>query len=141
MLFFISTVFNTLQAKETEVILIEAEIYTLEQSKEMGNLNSQLKEAVLEHSPKMLAEIGKDATIEIGDQTHDGKDLDMIKLYIQSDEKKDSYNLDFQLISKDEQSVSRIDNTSFNSTLTFSASINGSVKIAKIKTKKYKNKK
>ena len=140
-LFFITTVLNTLMAKEIAVILIEVEIYKLEKSTKLDNLNSQLENAVLEESPKLITEVGKDATIEIGSKTIDGKNLDMIKLYIKSNIKDDNYDLDFQLISKGEQNVSRIEDIRFNNTLTVSASINQSVKIAKIKTTKYKNKK
>jgi len=140
-LFIVSSILNLSIAKEAEVILIEAEIYNLKESQKLHDLNAQLEEAVLEESPRLLMEVGKDATIEIGIQDSEGKDIDMIRLYINSNDKEDSYDLDFQLISKGEKSISRIEDTSLNSTLAVSASINDSVKVAKIRTTKFKNKK
>ncbi len=130
---------NSSIAKETAVISIEAEIYKLESSKKLKQINTQLEQATLESSPQLITEEGKDATIEIGIENDDGKVIDMLRIYFASNATEDNYDLEFQLISEGDERLSRIEDVQLNSTITLSSAINGVAKIVKIKATKFKN--
>jgi len=124
----------TVEAKDIEVILIKTEIYSIPASKELTNLTTQLEEASLEKSPKLIVNIGEDAKIETG-----AKESEILSLYFKFDQTGKHFDIDFQLNSKGNQSISKLEGNPLNSSLTISASINNVTKIVKIKTQKFNN--
>jgi hypothetical protein len=125
------------QAKESEVILIEAEIYQREKPEKMAEVDDILSGAILVESPTLLINVGTDATIEIGSQNKQGKDENMLRLYLKSDIQGKNYDVSFQLNSKGDERISRVESIKLGGTLILSSSLNNIFKIAKIKTRKF----
>ncbi|KGJ93498.1 hypothetical protein [Thalassotalea sp. ND16A] len=126
----------TVDAKDVAVVFIEVEIYSIQASKELADLETQLKGATLEESPKLIVNVGESATIKTAIQS---TEIEMIRLYLKVDQTGKYFDLDFQLNSKGNQSISRLEDNPLNSSFAVSASINDTTKIVKIKTRKFDN--
>lgn len=132
---FIFTMSFTTEAKEGEAILIKTKIYTIPTSKNLNNLSIQLVEKQLDETANLIVKLGEDATIETGDKVSG-----IINLYFQFDETGEYFDVDYQLKSKGNQSISKLEGNTLNSSLTISASINNVTKLIKIETEKFDNK-
>ena len=121
---------NIAIGEETSIILIEMEIYNLNktQKNENGANTSEtqqpLQVAKLESSPRLMIELGKEATIEIATQTADGKDEDMFRLLLNSNALENNYDIDIGLTNKGAERVTSIADLAFNNTFALSTSIN-----------------
>lgn len=135
------TLFNA-SAKEKlqEVILIEAEIYkhpTAKMATSETNFDDLFAGAVLETSPVLTMNVAGTAAIEIGLHNKDGDD-DMLRLNFKSGAFGNKYTIDFQLTHQNEEKISTVV-TDVDSTLILTSKLNGTLKIAKIKTRKFSN--
>jgi len=140
--FLITVLFTTfiskVHATEGEVILIEAEIYKHPTAKKQSEVDEFLTGAILESSPVLIMKVGGKAKIEIGLQHEDGSDDDMLRLDFKSDSLGEKYTVDFQINSQGSERISSVE-TQLNSILVLSTSLYGTLKIAKIKTRKFAN--
>jgi len=133
------TLFNvSAKEKQQEVILIEAEVYKHLTAKKQSEIDELLTGAILETAPVLIMKVGGTAAIEISLQNEEGKDNDMLRLHFQSDQNGVDYNVDFQLNSNGAERISSVA-TTVDSTLILSSSLYGTLKIAKIKTRKFAN--
>lgn len=125
--------------KEHAVILIEAQIYkhpTASSATSDTDFDELLTGADLESEPVLIMAVGGEAQIEIGVQQHDGSDDDMLRLAFKSESLGTRYTVDFQLSSQNNKKISTVV-ADVNTTLILSSKLKGSLKIVKIKTRKF----
>jgi hypothetical protein len=130
----------TVNAKDVEVVFIEVEIYSIPASKELTDLDSEFKGAILEESPNTLINVGDYTTMEVGSQFSETEDNDMFNIYFKVDQAGKYFDVDFQLNNESNQRISQLKDNPLDSQLVISASINGNTKLVKIKTTKFDNK-
>jgi len=136
-LFTIFTLFNvSANEKQQAVILIEAEVYKHLTAKKQSEIDELLTGAILETAPVLIMNVGGTAAIEISLQNEEGNEDDMLRLHFQSDKNGVDYTVDFQLNNKGAERISSVE-TTVDSTLVLSSSLYGTLKIAKIKTRKF----
>lgn len=125
----------TLEAKDIEVILIKSTIYTIPASKNLSSISIQSEEKQLDETANLIVSLGEDASIETGD-----KESGIINLYFKFDEAGEYFDIDYQLKSNGNQSISKLEGNPLSSSLTISASIDNITKLVKIETEKFNNK-
>jgi hypothetical protein len=137
----LTNIFNTSYAKETPIILIDMEVYNLDNTKKKMNIEKETQQAIqaakLESKPMFMIKLGKDATIEIGTQGADGEDIDMFRVQLTTHAIDNNYDIDIELTNKGAERVTSIADLAFNDTFAISTSINDITKLVKVTATPY----
>jgi len=117
----------------TAYVMVEAEIYDFETNKEIPP-EDQILAGEITQNPKLITEIGKDATIEIGKQDDNGKFTDLFKLVTTFPKNSANYLLELHLIKGEHEKVLSVEGT-LEKTLLITTSVAGIGKGVRVKTK------
>jgi len=117
-------------------VFIEAKIYRLNDKTDDQDLESQIKNAVLEHTPALMTIAGQKATIEVGIESLTGKPEEMLTLHILPNDDATKFDLDFQVQEGENKSISHIDGAAIDNVLTLSATLNNVTRLITVKATK-----
>ncbi len=117
-------------------VFVEAKIYRLNDYSVDRDIESQLKNAVLEESPALMTIAGKKATIQIGEEYETGSVIKMLTLHIIPNDDATKYDLDFQVQDGENMSISHIEGATIDNILTLSTSLNNVTRLITVKTTK-----
>jgi len=128
-----SSISQASQVKQTpQYVMIEAEVYDFEINNELPP-ETQVQAGELTQNPSLMAELGKDATIEIGKQNDDGTFAELFKLVTTFPKNNPNYLLELHLIKGEYEKVLTIEAT-LEKTVLITTSIAGLGKGVRIKT-------
>jgi len=119
--------------QEPTFVMVEAEIYDFETNKEIPP-EDQILAGEITQKPRLITELGKDATIEIGKQDENGKFTDLFKLVTTFPKDKTNYLLELHLIKGEHEKVLSVEGT-LEKTMLITTSVAGMGKGVRIKTK------
>ncbi len=131
---------NNSEPNNNLFVFIEAKIYRLNDYDGNNDIESQMKNAVLEQSPALITLAGKKATIQIGIKSKTGTPIKMLTLHILPNGDATKYDLDFHLQDGDDESISHISGAAIDNTLTLSTSLNNVIRLISVKTRKLNEK-
>ena len=95
-------------AEEAGQVLVEAKVYKVDKLHRAISLKELLAGATLEFNPRLLTNYGKETELRFDYQNEKGSERSVLEILMLPDQSSKTYNIDINLLNKDNENISRI---------------------------------